>query len=49
MPTVGRFSLPVPEPHSRSVNYLQEWNADWREVNFDDVIERWRGKVLAAG
>lgn len=41
MPTVGRFALPSPEPHSRSVNYLQEWNADWREVNFDDVIERW--------
>lgn len=47
MPTVGRFALPVPEPHSRSVNYLQEWNADWREVNFDDVIDRWRGKALA--
>lgn len=46
MPTVGRFALPVPEPHSRSVNYLQEWNADWREVNFDEVIERWRGKAL---
>ncbi|MBY2925848.1 ATP-binding protein [Rhizobium leguminosarum] len=44
MPTVGRFSLPVPEPHSRSVNYLQEWNSGWRDVNFDGVIERWRGK-----
>lgn len=44
MPTVGRFSLPVPEPHSRSVKYLQEWNVGWREVNFDDVIKRWRGK-----
>ncbi|UAJ12880.1 ATP-binding protein (plasmid) [Polymorphobacter megasporae] len=49
MPTVGRFALPIPEPHSRSVNYLQEWNADWREVNFDEVIERWRGKTLAPG
>lgn len=48
MPTVGRFALPVPEPHSRSVDYLQEWNSDWREINFDHVIERWRGKVLAA-
>jgi len=43
MPTVGRFTLPTPEPQSRSVKYLQEWNADWREVNFDDVIKRWRG------
>ena len=48
MPTVGRFALPVPEPHSRSVNYLQEWNASWREVNFDEVIERWRGKSVTA-
>lgn len=48
MPTVGRFALPAPEPHSRSVNYLQEWNEGWRDVNFDDVIDRWRGKVLAA-
>ncbi|GAA4133900.1 ATP-binding protein [Aminobacter aganoensis] len=46
MPTVGHFALPVPEPHSRSVNYLQEWNADWRPVDFDTVIDRWRGKVL---
>lgn len=45
MPTVGRFALPTPEPHSRSVNYLQEWNAEWRDVNFDDVIDRWRGKA----
>ncbi|WP_426231058.1 ATP-binding protein [Pararhizobium sp. DWP3-4] len=45
MPTVGRFALPNPEPHSRSVNYLQEWNAQWREINFDEVINRWRGAV----
>jgi len=48
MPTVGRFALPVPEPHSRSVNYLREWNAGWREINFDDVIGRWRGKASMA-
>ncbi|MDX0018395.1 DUF87 domain-containing protein [Sinorhizobium meliloti] len=45
MPTVGRFSLPSPEPHSRSVNYLQEWNTNWREIDFDQVIDRWRGKI----
>lgn len=47
MPTVGHFELPVPEPHSRSVDYLQEWNSDWRHVDFDSVIDRWRGRVLA--
>ena len=45
MPTVGRLALPVPEPHSRSVKYLQEWGSDWRHVDFDSVIDRWRGKV----
>lgn len=48
MPTVGRFALPVPEPHSRSVKYLQEWNNKWRDVNFDDVIDRWRGRSRPA-
>lgn len=47
MPTVGHFALPVPEPHSQSVKYLQEWYTDWRDVNFDSVIDRWRGNALA--
>lgn len=45
MPTVGRFSMPSPEPHSRSVNYLQEWNASWKEIKFEEVINRWRGAI----
>lgn len=45
MPTVGRFSMPSPEPHSRSVNYLQEWSAPWKEIKFEEVIERWRGAI----
>lgn len=45
MPTVGRFSMPSPEPHSRSVKYLQEWNSPWKEIGFDEVIDRWRGSV----
>jgi DNA helicase HerA-like ATPase len=45
MPTVGRFSMPSPEPHSRSVNYLQEWSAPWKEIEFGEVINRWRGAI----
>ncbi|WYK06252.1 DUF87 domain-containing protein [Cereibacter sphaeroides f. sp. denitrificans] len=45
MPAVGRFSMPSPEPHSRSVNYLQEWNAPWKEIKFEEVIDRWRGAI----
>lgn len=42
MPTVGKFPLPNPEPQSQSVRYLQEWSQEWREVDFDKVIQRWR-------
>lgn len=45
MPTVGRFTMPSPEPHSRSVNYLQEWNAPWKDIKFEEVIDRWRGVI----
>jgi hypothetical protein len=37
--------MPSPEPHSRSVNYLQEWSAPWKEIKFEEVIERWRGAI----
>lgn len=47
MPTVGRFNMPSPEPHSRSVNYLQEWNAPWKDIRFEEVIDRWRGAIQA--
>lgn len=43
LPTVGQFEVPCPEPHSRSVKYLHEWGQSWREVNFESVIDRWRG------
>ncbi len=44
MPTVGRFKLPNPEPQSRSVRYLKEWGQDWKTVDFDKVIERWKNR-----
>ena len=45
MPSVGRFKLPNPEPQSRSVKYLEEWNSSWKEIDFDQVITRWRDKA----
>lgn len=48
MPTVGKFALPNPEPQSRSVMYLQEWNREWQGVDFDSVIARWRKKKVKA-
>ena len=44
MPSVGRFSLPNPEPQSQSIRYLNEWTQDWKTVDFDRVIKRWRDR-----
>lgn len=42
MPSIGKFVVTDPEPQSRSVQYLEEWRADWRSVDFDSVVARWR-------
>ncbi|WP_186108490.1 ATP-binding protein [Burkholderia gladioli] len=42
LPAVIKMPLPVPEPHSQSVNVHKEWKEQWRDVVFTQVIERWR-------
>ncbi|HEX5683705.1 MAG TPA: ATP-binding protein [Ideonella sp.] len=42
LPAVIKMPLPVPEPHSQSVNVHKEWREQWRDVVFAQVIERWR-------
>lgn len=42
LPAVIKMPLPNPEPHSQSVRVHEEWNEQWREVTFGDVISRWR-------
>lgn len=42
LPAVIKMPLPSPEPHSQSVKVHNEWNAAWRDVVFEKVIERWR-------
>jgi uncharacterized protein len=46
LPCVARVDKPFPEPTSQSVKFLQEWNKEWREVDFDNVINRWRKEKL---
>jgi hypothetical protein len=43
MPCIGKFDIPNPEPQSRSVEYYTEWNSEWKNVEFAEVIWRWRG------
>lgn len=42
LPAVIKMPLPVPEPHSQSVKVHNEWKSLWRDVDFAQVIERWR-------
>ncbi|EDM83334.1 ATP-binding protein [Limnobacter sp. MED105] len=42
LPAVIKMPLPLPEPHSQSVNVHTEWKEQWRDVVFSKVIERWR-------
>jgi len=47
LPCVARVDKPFPEPLSQSVKFLQEWDKDWRDVDFDNVINRWRKEKLS--
>jgi hypothetical protein len=31
-----------PQPHSQSVEVHKEWQEQWRDITFSDVIDRWR-------
>jgi DNA helicase HerA-like ATPase len=43
LPAVVQLALPNPEPHSRGVRVHKEWQEDWRDLTFKDVITRWKG------
>jgi hypothetical protein len=42
IPSVLKIERPNPEPKSQSVKVLTEWNKEWLNVTFEDVIKRWR-------
>lgn len=42
LPAVIKMPLPDPQPHSQSVKVHKEWQEQWREITFSDVIDRWR-------
>lgn len=42
LPAVIKMPRPDPEPHSQSVKVHEEWQAQWRDIAFAQVIERWR-------
>jgi len=42
LPAIVQMELPSPQPHSQSVKVHTEWCELWREIEFEDVINRWR-------
>lgn len=42
LPAVVKLDMPNPKPSSSNVNVYDEWNKDWIDVIFEDVIKRWR-------
>lgn len=42
LPAIVKMDMPNPVPNSSNVNVYNEWNKDWVDVAFDDIIRRWR-------
>jgi len=42
IPSVVKLDMPNPEPKSQSIKFQDEWQKNWLEVSFDDVIKRWK-------
>jgi uncharacterized protein len=42
LPMVVKFPKPMPEPRSQSVNSYKEWQTEWKDITFEEVIKKWR-------
>ncbi|WP_229217285.1 ATP-binding protein [Massilia forsythiae] len=41
MPSLVQLPPPNPEPKSATIKTFAEWSKDWKNINFNDVIQRW--------
>lgn len=42
IPTLVQLSLPEPRPSSDDIAVLNEWKTEWKNINFEDVIKKWK-------
>ena len=42
IPAIVQFELPNPQPKSETVKFLSEWQNNWKDVGFRDIIKGWR-------
>lgn len=42
LPAIVKMEMPSPVPSSSDVRVYDEWNKDWVNIVFTDIIKRWR-------
>jgi uncharacterized protein len=42
MPAIVKMEMPDPEPKSESIKFHSQWENEWKEITFSEVITRWR-------
>jgi DNA helicase HerA-like ATPase len=42
IPSIVKLDKPSPEPKSQSINFQDEWQTNWNDVEFTNVIKRWK-------
>lgn len=42
LPSIVQMTKPNPEPKSQSVKVHKEWLKDWRDVEFEAVVDKWK-------
>jgi DNA helicase HerA-like ATPase len=42
MPAIVKMEMPDPEPKSESIKFHKQWEQEWKEITFSEVITKWR-------
>jgi DNA helicase HerA-like ATPase len=42
LPSVVKLEMPDPQPQSQSVMFHDEWQKNWKDLGFDEIIKRWK-------
>ncbi|ARU57808.1 ATPase [Oleiphilus messinensis] len=42
IPSLVQLPKPNPEPKSASIDTYKEWAESWKDIIFDEIVERWR-------
>jgi uncharacterized protein len=42
IPSIVKLELPDPEPKSQSIKFQDEWQTNWNDIEFTNVIKRWK-------